>query len=92
MILEEQLQINLLILFCLFGREKDNESGIIRVYPGKLGITATTELTVLSVTSETSVDDVIRLSIEKFGLQETKPDDYSLMEVILDKEGKQLCP
>ncbi|XP_047740876.1 diacylglycerol kinase theta [Hyalella azteca] len=66
-------------------REKDNPSGKIHVYPGKLGATATSDLTVLSVTSETTVDDVIKQSLERFGLPDAKPEDYSLMEVILDK-------
>ena len=68
-------------------REKNNDSGYIRVYPGKLGITLPPEQILLPVTSQTTAADVIRFSLHKYGLPDSTIDDYRLVEVILDKGG-----
>ncbi|KAG7171806.1 Diacylglycerol kinase theta-like [Homarus americanus] len=66
-------------------REKDNDEGCIRVYPSRLGGAVVMDQTVLPVTSTTCVTDIIVHALNKFGIPENKPDDYRLVEVILDK-------
>ncbi|XP_050699036.1 diacylglycerol kinase theta-like isoform X3 [Eriocheir sinensis] len=66
-------------------REKGNDEGHIRVYPSRLGGTVGVEHTVLPVTSLTCVTDVISLALKKFDLPDANPEDYHLVEVMLDK-------
>ncbi|XP_064104651.1 diacylglycerol kinase theta-like isoform X2 [Macrobrachium nipponense] len=66
-------------------RERGNDEGYIRVYPSRLGTAVSIDHTVLPVTSHTCVTDVIITALQRFGLPESKPDDYRLMEVMLDK-------
>ncbi|ROT63093.1 putative diacylglycerol kinase theta isoform X6 [Penaeus vannamei] len=66
-------------------REKDNDEGTIRVYPSRLGAAVTIEHTGINVTSNTVVTEVIGQALKKFGLPESKPQDYRLVEVMLDK-------
>ncbi|XP_047500259.1 diacylglycerol kinase theta-like isoform X2 [Penaeus chinensis] len=66
-------------------REKDNDEGTIRVYPSRLGAAVTIENTGINVTSNTVVTEVIDQALKKFGLPESKPQDYRLVEVMLDK-------
>ena len=45
---------------------RESNKGGITVYPGKLGASVTTVCTSLNVTSETTVDDIIRQSCGRF--------------------------
>lgn len=78
------LSLNFQLLLC---REKDNDEGTIRVYPSRLGAAVTIEHTGINVTSNTVVTEVIGQALKKFGLPESKPQDYRLVEVMLDKGG-----
>jgi len=42
------------------------------------------------VTAVTTVTDVIQIALEKFGLEGSNPDYYSLTEVHLNQGGKTL--
>ncbi|XP_076069788.1 diacylglycerol kinase theta [Oratosquilla oratoria] len=66
-------------------REKDNDDGIIHVYPGKLGCNSAVEHIVLPVTMATTVSDVIVHALQKFGFGDRQATDYRLVEVMLDK-------
>ena len=80
------------VCVCLFAscREKGNDEGQIHVYPSRLGGTVGVEHTVLPVTSHTCVTEVISLALNKFDLPTANPEDYRLVEVMLDKGGE--CP
>ncbi|XP_045120127.1 diacylglycerol kinase theta-like isoform X2 [Portunus trituberculatus] len=66
-------------------REKGNDEGQIHVYPSRLGGAVGVEHTVLPVTSHTCVTEVISLALKKFDLPDANPEDYRLVEVMLDK-------
>ncbi|KAL7642543.1 UNVERIFIED_CONTAM: hypothetical protein RMT77_007104 [Armadillidium vulgare] len=66
-------------------REKDNMEGLINVYLGRVGRNIEKNNIELPVTSQTRVSDVIETSLNKFGLNDENPDDFRLVEVILDK-------
>jgi len=71
----------------IFLREKDKDEGYIRVYPSRLGNKVSMDQTVLSASMNTQVSDVLKDALSKFCLPEENPDDYRLVEVMLDKGG-----
>ncbi|XP_018316744.1 diacylglycerol kinase theta isoform X8 [Mycetomoellerius zeteki] len=66
----------------VFLRFKDNDSGEVRVYPGKLQVSES--FCIVPVTEATTVVDLINEALEKFGLQNFNCDDFRCSEILLD--------
>ncbi|XP_030830209.1 diacylglycerol kinase theta isoform X5 [Strongylocentrotus purpuratus] len=64
----------------------DAKKGIIKVYPGNLDAPVPVEFTSISITSYISVEEIIDMSLHKFGLEDEEPVQYSLVEMIMDHE------
>ncbi|XP_012276766.1 diacylglycerol kinase theta isoform X1 [Orussus abietinus] len=67
----------------VFLRFKDNDSGEVRVYPGKLQVSES--FCLVPVTETTTVDDLIREALHRFGLQDINCEDYRCSEILLDR-------
>lgn len=65
-------------------RPPDSFMGSIKVYPGRLNVSELTYC-VVTVTSDTSVDDIMKEALEKFRLRSNDLNRYRLVEVSLDK-------
>ena len=65
-------------------RPPDSSMGSIKVYPGRLNVTELTYCNVM-VTSDTSVDDIMKQALDKFKLRANDLSRYRLVEVSLDK-------
>lgn len=65
-------------------RPPDSFMGSIKVYPGRLNVTDLTYCNVM-VTSDTSVDDIMKQALDKFKLRSNDLNRYRLVEVSLDK-------
>lgn len=63
-------------------KSADRRKGYIRVYPGMINVSAMFKT--IPVTAITRVTDVIQIALEKFGLKDANPDDFSLTEVHLN--------
>ncbi|XP_074599951.1 diacylglycerol kinase theta isoform X2 [Brevipalpus obovatus] len=59
--------------------------GKIRVYPGKLNVIFSEPYCTIPVTDDTSAEDVMKISLEKFGLESKDINRYRLVEVSLEK-------
>ncbi|XP_011051488.1 PREDICTED: diacylglycerol kinase theta isoform X5 [Acromyrmex echinatior] len=66
----------------VFLRFKDNDSGEVRVYPGKLQVSES--FCIVPVMEATTVGDLINEALEKFGLQNFCCDDFRCSEILLD--------
>lgn len=64
---------------------RDNDSGEVRVYPGKLQVSES--FCIVPVTEATTVADLINEALEKFGLQNFNCDDFRCSEILLDQGG-----
>ncbi|KAG5673344.1 hypothetical protein PVAND_003403 [Polypedilum vanderplanki] len=64
-------------------REKEIDKGFVRVYPGKLQVEEA--YVTVQVDNDTTVKDLIRDSLNNFGLQDHQVDDYRCLEVLLDR-------
>ncbi|XP_063244088.1 diacylglycerol kinase theta isoform X3 [Bacillus rossius redtenbacheri] len=67
----------------VFLRFKDCDSGSVRVYPGKLPVSES--FCSLPVNADTTVADLIRESLGRFGLDNCKCEDYRMSEILLDR-------
>lgn len=67
-------------------KDRDNDSGEVRVYPGKLQVSQA--FCTVPVDSSTTVADLIREALKRFGLQEFNCEDYRCSEVLLDRGGE----
>lgn len=67
-------------------RDRDNDQGEVRVYPGKLQVSQA--YCTVPVDSSTTVADLIREALKRFGLQDFNCEDYRCSEVLLDRGGK----
>ncbi|XP_011863317.1 PREDICTED: diacylglycerol kinase theta isoform X7 [Vollenhovia emeryi] len=67
----------------VFLRFKDNDSGEVRVYPGRLQVSES--FCIVPVTEATTVADLINEALEKFGLQNFNCDDFRCSEILLDR-------
>ncbi|XP_014252766.1 diacylglycerol kinase theta isoform X4 [Cimex lectularius] len=67
----------------VFLRFKDSECGEVRVYPGKLQVSQ--PFCTIQVTASTTITDLIREALIKFGLVNLNPDDFRLSEILLDR-------
>ncbi|XP_044743500.1 diacylglycerol kinase theta isoform X6 [Chrysoperla carnea] len=71
-------------------KDKDNECGEVRVYPGKLQVNTTQQsqsYCCIKVTSDTTITDLIKQSLIEFGLSSdgSSSDQYRLSEILLDR-------
>ncbi|XP_051154844.1 diacylglycerol kinase theta isoform X3 [Leptopilina boulardi] len=67
----------------VFLRFKDSDSGEVRVYPGKLQVSES--FCIVPVTETTTISDLIREALLRFGLQDFMYEDYRCSEVLLDR-------
>ncbi|XP_037913721.1 diacylglycerol kinase theta isoform X3 [Hermetia illucens] len=65
--------------------DKENEKGFVRVYPGKLQCSLEDPFVSVPVDNETTVKDLIRDALDRFGLQDNQIQDYRCSEVLLDR-------
>nr|KAG5701307.1 hypothetical protein BaRGS_020669 [Batillaria attramentaria] len=70
-------------------REKNPDRGYIRVYPGALRVSTTYKN--IPVTRDTTSEELISLALRKFGMDDAQPENFSVMEVLLDK-GSHMIP
>ncbi|XP_023721653.1 diacylglycerol kinase theta isoform X2 [Cryptotermes secundus] len=64
-------------------RDRDNDSGEVRVYPGKLQVSEA--YCTVPVNGETTIADLIRESLIRFGLENFECEQYRLSEILLDR-------
>uniref|UniRef100_A0AAG5CQD0 Diacylglycerol kinase n=1 Tax=Anopheles atroparvus TaxID=41427 RepID=A0AAG5CQD0_ANOAO len=64
-------------------RDKENDHGFVRVYPGKLQVE--NAYVIIPVDNDTTVKDLICESLKKFGLQSHQIEDYRCSEILLDR-------
>ncbi|XP_075238198.1 diacylglycerol kinase theta [Lycorma delicatula] len=64
-------------------KDRDNESGEVRVYPGKLQVPI--PFCTVQVNGETTIDDLIREALKAFGLENLRSEDFRLSEILLDR-------
>nr|CAH7752083.1 unnamed protein product [Callosobruchus chinensis] len=64
-------------------KDRDNDSGEVRVYPGKLQVSQA--LCTVPVDSNMTVGDLIREALKRFGLDDKNCEDYRCSEVLLDR-------
>ncbi|XP_045468937.1 diacylglycerol kinase theta isoform X2 [Harmonia axyridis] len=64
-------------------RDRDNDSGEVRVYPGKLQVSKA--FCTVPVDSNSTVRDMIKEALKRFGLEAYSPDDYRCSEKLLDR-------
>lgn len=68
---------------CYLYRDKENDRGYVRVYPGKLQVEE--PYVIVPVDNDTTVKILIRESLNRFGLTEHQIDDYRCSEILLDR-------
>ncbi|XP_066993372.2 diacylglycerol kinase theta isoform X6 [Anabrus simplex] len=64
-------------------KDRDNDSGEVRVYPGKLQVSE--PYCTVPVDGNTTIGDLIRDALTHFGLDNTRCEDYRLSEILLDR-------
>jgi diacylglycerol kinase (ATP) len=64
-------------------KDRDNDKGEVRVYPGKLQVSQA--FCTVPVDSNTTVGDLIREALKRFGLEDYNCEDYRCSEVLLDR-------
>ncbi|KAK4881601.1 hypothetical protein RN001_004920 [Aquatica leii] len=64
-------------------KDRDNDKGEVRVFPGKLQVSQA--FCTVPVDSSTTVADLIRESLKRFGLQEYGCEDFRCSEILLDR-------
>ncbi|XP_049535656.1 diacylglycerol kinase theta isoform X4 [Anopheles darlingi] len=64
-------------------RDKENDHGFVRVYPGKLQVE--NAYVIIPVDNDTTVKDLICEALKKFGLQSHQIEDYRCSEILLDR-------
>lgn len=70
----------------MFCRDRDNDSGEVRVYPGKLQVSQA--FCIVPVDSNTTVGDLIRESLHYFSLEDANCEEFRCSEVLLDRGGE----
>lgn len=72
-------------------RDRENDKGFVRVYPGKLQMDIEESFVTVPVNNETTVIEVIGDALEKFHLEsEFKVDDFRCLEVQLDRGVQEI--
>ncbi|CAH0552914.1 unnamed protein product, partial [Brassicogethes aeneus] len=64
-------------------KDRDNDKGEVRVYPGKLQVSQA--FCTVPVDSDTKVSDLIREALKRFDLEGYNSEDYRCSEVLLDR-------
>ncbi|XP_065074731.1 diacylglycerol kinase theta isoform X4 [Ochlerotatus camptorhynchus] len=64
-------------------RDRENDHGFVRVYPGKLQVE--NAYVNIPVDNDSAVKDLIGESLKKFGLQGHQIEDYRCSEILLDR-------
>lgn len=59
-----------------FCSDKENDKGFVRVYPGKLQLQIEEAFVNVPVDNDTIVSDLMRYALNRFGLHESKIEDY----------------
>uniref|UniRef100_A0A0A9W5Q3 Diacylglycerol kinase n=1 Tax=Lygus hesperus TaxID=30085 RepID=A0A0A9W5Q3_LYGHE len=67
----------------VFLRFRDTDHGEVRVYPGKLQVSV--PFCSVQVNVGTTITDLIREALIKFGLSSLNPEDFRLSEILLDR-------
>lgn len=67
----------------VFLRFHDGNSGEVRVYPGKLQVSQ--PFCTIQVNASTTITDLIKEALIKFGLESLRPEDFRLSEILLDR-------
>lgn len=67
-------------------RDRDNDSGDVRVYPGKLQVPV--PFCTVKVNAQTTITDLIREALKNFGLENLRIEDFRLSEILLDRGGE----
>lgn len=73
-----EYSIILIFFYCSYEKNSDreNESGFVRVYPGKLQLQYEDAFVNVPVDNSTNVSDLMRDALNRFGLQDNKIEDY----------------
>lgn len=74
------------IIFNFSSCYRDNDSGEVRVYPGKLQVNM--PYCTVKVNAQTSITDLIKEALKQFGLENLHSEDFRLSEILLDRGGK----
>lgn len=61
---------------CLRFRDRENDRGFVRVYPGKLQLQIEEPFVNVAVDNESSVTDLVRRALNQFGLHDNPVEDY----------------
>ncbi|XP_055849661.1 diacylglycerol kinase theta isoform X5 [Episyrphus balteatus] len=69
----------------IYLRFHDKDNGFVRVYPGKLQSSLEDPYVSVPVDNSTTIKDLIRDALDKFGLQDNQIQDYRCSEVLLDR-------
>lgn len=78
---------NVYLLFNFLSyRDKDNDTGEVRVYPGKLKVSQA--FCTIPVDSNTTVADLMKESLKRFDI-DYKCEELRCIEVLLDRGGKK---
>lgn len=67
-------------------RDRDNDSGEVRVYPGKLQVPV--PFCTIRINVQTSITDLINEALKSFGLENLRHEDFRLSEILLDRGGR----
>lgn len=65
-------------------RDKENDKGFVRVYPGKLQLQIDDPFVNVAVDNDTTVSDLVRDALNKFGLQDSHIEDYRWVSAKID--------
>ncbi|XP_037820270.1 uncharacterized protein LOC119609521 isoform X1 [Lucilia sericata] len=68
----------------IFLRFHDRDNGFVRVYPGKLQCSVEEPYVSVPVDTTTTIKDLIRDALDRFGLADNQIDDYRCSQVLLD--------
>ena len=64
---------------------RETDSGEVRIYPGKLQVS--NSFCIVPVTESTTIADLIKEAIKRFGLDNNNCEDYRCSEILLDRGG-----
>ncbi|XP_046673219.1 diacylglycerol kinase theta isoform X3 [Homalodisca vitripennis] len=64
-------------------KDRDNDSGEVRVYPGKLQVPV--PFCTIRINAQTSITDLINEALKSFGLENLRHEDFRLSEILLDR-------
>lgn len=76
--------VSFFFIFLFFSRDVD--SGEVRVYPDKLQVSDS--MCTITVKESTTIADLIKQAIVRFGLESNNCENYRCSEILLDRGGK----